>query len=110
MPVDNLIHVVIAVAKSAINLDDSLEDRCRAAMKAAKDNGIILDEELQFKGAVAALFMESSDDDENDRIRLELEALRDLSALLSGVPLDLERIQPLDNPIGLRKLWVEVTE
>jgi hypothetical protein len=110
MPVDNLIHIIIALSKSVIKPDDSLEDRCRAAMKAAHANGIVTDEELQFKGAVAAVFVESTDEDEKERIRLELETLRDLSALLSGVPVDLEAIQPLENPIGLRKLWVEVTK
>ena len=73
------------------------------------DFGTMTDEDAQFKGAVAAVYEASTSEDERDRIRAELESLRDLSALLSGVPVDLEQITPLENPIGLRKMWQEVT-
>lgn len=106
---DNLLMLVVAEARGAIVPTDSLEDRCRAAMKASYRHWMVTDEDTQFKGAVAAVFSESTDDDEKERIRLELESLRDLSALLSGVSLDLEAIHPLENPIGLRQMWVEVT-
>jgi hypothetical protein len=105
---DASLTIVMAVARSAVKPDDPLEDRCRKAMQRALTNGMVFDEDTQFKAAVAAVFVESEDEDEKDRIRLELESLRDLSAVLSGVPVDFERIHPLDNPIGLLKLWTEV--
>lgn len=104
-----MLALVMAEAGSAIKPDDSLEDRCRAAMKACYRHWMVTDEDTQFKGAVAAVFVASDDEDEKERIRVELESLAHLSALLSGVPIDLERVTVPENPIGLRKMWQEVT-
>lgn len=105
---DNLAMLVAMEAKMAIKPEDSLEDQCRAAMKAAKGHWMVLDEDTQFKGAVAAIY-ELSDEETRGRIVVELEALKALSALLSGVPVDFENVTIPDNPIGLRDLWQEVT-
>lgn len=110
MTIDNLILLVSAEAGTAIDPDDPLEDRCRAAMKAVQHHWMVTDEDRQFKGAVAAVYSASTDPDERNRIQAELESLRDLAALMSGVPVDLGAARPLDNPIGLRRIWLEVTD
>lgn len=110
MGVDNLVYVVLAVVKAAINAEDSLEDRCRSAMRAAHSNGVVTDEDLQFKGAVAAVYAASTDADEKARIEVELKSLAVLSAAMSGVPVDFDAVEVPENPIGLRVLWLEVTE
>ena len=106
---DNLIMLVMMEAGSAIKPDDSLEDRCRSAMKAAKNHWMVLDEDSQFKGAVAALY-EQANEDEKVRIKAEFDSLKFLSAMLNGVPVDFDAIEPLENPVGLNKIWREVTE
>ena len=106
---DNLIMLVMMEAGSAIKPDDSLEDRCRSAMKAAKNHWMVLDEDSKFKGAVAALY-EQANEDEKVRIKAEFDSLKFLSAMLNGVPVDFDAIEPLENPVGLNKIWREVTE
>lgn len=105
---DNLLFLAMVAARQAIRPEDSLEDRCRAAMKGTYRHWMVTDEDTQFKAAVAAVYEQTSDEDERQRIKDELESLRDLAALLSGVNVDIEAIRPLENPIGLRNLWVEV--
>lgn len=106
---DTLLALVMHECKPAIIDTDSLEDRCRASMKAAKGHWMVTDEETQFKGAVAAVYAASTDNDEKERIRLELENLAHLAALLSGIHIDFDAVHDIENPILLRKLWQEVT-
>jgi hypothetical protein len=69
---------------------------------------MVLDEDTQFKGAVVAVYTASTDEAEKERIKEALDSLRDLAALLSGVPVDVERVKVPDNPLPLRNLWLEV--
>ncbi len=66
---------------------DARLDKC---CEAAKDHWMVLDEEKQFKGAMLAAYRESNDE-EKERIELSLKSLRILSALISGIPVDLEQ-------------------
>jgi len=109
MASDTMLALVMAEATPAIVASDSLEDRCRAAMKAVQHHWMVTDEDIQFKGAVAAVYAASEDADEKERIEVELASLRDLSAMLSGVVVDLDAVTIPPDPIGLRKLWLEVT-
>jgi len=104
-----MLALVIAGATPVINSEDSLEDRCRAAMKACYRHWMVTDEDTQFKGAVAAVYAATDDPDEKDRIEVELNSLRDLAALLPGVPVDIDSIHSPEHPIGLRKMWLEVS-
>ena len=91
----------------------SLEDMLRAAMKAMTALWLSTDDDLRFRGAVGGVLMvldERGDTEASARINSELEALRSLSALLSGVPVDMGRVAMPENPIGLMKLWGEVKE
>jgi hypothetical protein len=89
----------------------SLEDMVRAAMKAMANLWISTDDDLRFRGAVGGVLMvldKRGAVDDIERINSELEALRSLSALLSGVPVDMERVVMPENPIGLMKMWGDV--
>ena len=105
---NHLIMLVMMEARTAIKPEDSLEDRCRAAMKAAKGHWMVLDENLQFQGAVAAV-LETANEEEEARIMDSLHALKTLNALLNGVSVDLDGYEAPTNPLGLNKIWQEVT-
>jgi hypothetical protein len=106
---DTVILLMVAEVKERINPEYSLEDRLRTAMEITYHHWTTTDLDKQFKGAVAGVYSATEDEDERLRIQLELETLRDLSAMLSGVPINFDAIKPLENPIGLMKLWREVT-
>lgn len=106
---DNLLLLVVSEAKLAVRPEDSLEDRLRAAMKASYRHWMVTDEDTQFRGAIGAVYSASEDEDEKARIEAELASLRDMNALLSGVPIDLERVSVPEHPLGLMKMWKEVT-
>jgi len=107
---DTMLALVAAEGRGAVRAEDSLEDRCRAAMKACHRHWMVTDEDMQFRGAIAAVY-ESASADERERIEHELESLRDLSALLSGVPVAIEALaeRAPSDPIGLRRMWMEQT-
>lgn len=94
----------------------SLEDRAQAAMKNARRSWCCTGEKEQFLAACEGLYATASED-EQERIREDLEALGRVSALLNalsaGIPVDLEAMaaqaeeQKPSNPLGLRRLWQE---
>ena len=85
----------------------SLEDRLRAVMKVGREHWMITDEDERFRASVGAALM-SATDEEQEQIKTELHALRDFSALCSGIPIDVSRIVVPENPVGLLALWKEV--
>ena len=95
--------------KHTVNPDDSLEDRCTAAFKAVKSHWMALDEEPQFAGALVAVF-ETATDEEKERLKAEVAAMKALRAAVDGVPVDFSRaLEGFGEyePIGLNKLWRE---
>lgn len=112
---NNLIGIAVTEAKIALekHADDTLEDQFRAAARSTFRHWMVTDEQQQFMAACEALYAVASAEDK-ERIKSELESLRDLAALLSGVPVDLERMserqEDAPEPIGLRGLWIEVTQ
>lgn len=104
-------HVVavaaqVIAAEANIKLDESLAERLRAAMKVGREHWMITDEDERFRASVGAVLL-SATEDEREQISTELGVLRDFSALCSGVPVDVGRIQMPENPIGLLGLWRE---
>jgi len=68
------------------------------------------DDDLRFRGAVGGVLMvlnEREDTDTVAKITAELDSLKNLSALMSGVPVDMDRVTIPDNPVGLMKMWEE---
>lgn len=103
---DVMLALVATEAREAIKNETTLENRLRTAMKAAANHWMVLDRDTQFRGAVAAVY-EVSDEDDRQRIEQELDALKFINAMLSGVPVDMDRRPKAENPIGLTKLWTE---
>ncbi len=105
LPAD--LMIVIAEAKSAAEGKNTLEDKLTAAMNAARNHWMVIDEDKQFRGAVGAVML-LVDDETRDRIELEMKTLNAMSAIFSGVPVDIERVEVAEDPIGLLKMWKEL--
>lgn len=96
--------IAAAEARHVVKVEDALEDRLKATMKATRGHWMATDEDDQLYAAIGAVYALASEE-EKKQITNELEHLKILSALLSGVPVDFEAIPPLANPIGIMKLW-----
>lgn len=86
-----------------------IDDRFRVAMKVTYRHWMATNEEDQFLAACEAVYSTATEE-EQERIKAEVQSLRDLSAMMEGVPVNFEELAervPVD-PIGLRKLWHEV--
>jgi hypothetical protein len=83
----------------------------KAGMRATYGHWAALDEDDQFKAAIVGV-SGLLPEEEQERLRQTLESLRDLSALLSGVPVDLavltEGIETRDPPLPLLRWWHEI--
>lgn len=105
---DGVLAIACHEAKCEAEKFTSVEDMLRAAMKAMTSLWVSTDDDLRFRASVGGVLMvldERGDLENTSRINIELEALRSLSALLSGVPVDMERVVMPENPIGLMKRW-----
>ena len=95
--------------------DLSLEELIRECMRGSINHWMITDEEMQFKGSCVAAY-NLADEDGKEDIKTALEDLRNLNALISGVPVDLDRMVANmekhkaagKEPPPLRKLWDDV--
>jgi len=102
--------LVMADAAGQVDPTQPLADRFRAAFRAAANHWMVLDEDRQFNGAVAAVH-EKATDEERARIEAELEAIKYLNAMLSGVRVDVDAIPNLSGePLHLLDLWREAKE
>ena len=113
---DVMLSLVVTECKSAVeSCHDSIEDKARAAMRVAKDHWMVLDQDIQFRGAIGALLIHyGKDSPEYKRIASELDSLRKLSAILqaaqAGLSVNLsEDDVPKHEPLGLMKMWHEIT-
>lgn len=90
--------------------ETDIGERIKQCMRRTYQHWMATDEDLQFRGALAGA-MGLSDDDDKQRITDALKPLQALSAMMSGVPVDLEAVTAqldMDNLVPLRKLWEEV--
>ena len=107
MGADAVLMIAVTEAKRAAEKETTLEGRLKVAMNATKDHWMVTDAEEQFRAAIGAVLLLSEGEDK-DRIMLEMKQLRILGAMANGVPVDFEQIKPLENPIGLTKLWKNI--
>src|SRR3989304_3571443 len=101
---DVMLMIGVTEAKSAAERFTSLDEQIDAAMNTMRNHWMILDEDLQFRCAVGALLL-IVDEPTRQSIKSELNALKALSALMSGVPVDIERVEVTENSLGLLKRW-----
>lgn len=104
---NNLLMIAVTEAKAAAGKETTLEGRLRAAMEATKNHWVVTSEDDRFRAAVAGVML-LSNDEEKERIKLEIDQIRMLGAAFSGIPVDFAVVKPLDNPIGLMKMWGKV--
>lgn len=113
MAVSNIVLIAAVeaerAAKAALESGAGLEDRARAAMGAVRGHWLATQELDQFSAACEGLARTSSPE-EVERIEGDLKALQTLSAMMSGVPVDLDAAladHERHEPLGLMKLWRE---
>lgn len=106
---DTVVAIVRVTASAEVKTEDALEDRFRAAFVAVQGHWAATKPDDQYRGAIEAVYLTATDE-EKERIEVELASVRDLNALLEGVPIDFDRITKPENPIGLMRLWHEVCD
>jgi hypothetical protein len=104
---DAVLMIAVTEAKCAAEKETTLEGRLKAAMNKTKDFWMSTNDDLRFRAAVGAVLL-LSDDSDQERIKDEMKQLQTLSALLNGVPVNLEEVKPLKNAIGLIKMWGDI--
>lgn len=97
----------ITEAQNAADEHNKLEDKIDAAMNATINHWMILDEDKQFRAAVGGLIL-SVDEEIRERIKKEMESIRAMSAMMSGVPVDIEQVDVDFEFLGLLKRWKEL--
>ena len=105
----------IMVAECQGGDEPDLAERIKACMRKTVDHWMVMDEEMQFKGALAAAMVRSETGD-RERIEASLKPLQALGALMSGVPVDLGRVvqeqeeakEAGHEPMPLTQLWADV--
>ena len=109
---NNLLSIVAADCQGPCTNEPDLLERIKKAMKpVANGHWMVTDDDLCFRGALAAVLLDpETTEDDKRRITFTLEQLRSIGAMMSGVPVDVERV--LDNsdeiePVPLIKLWQE---
>jgi hypothetical protein len=85
-------------------------ERVDAVMRAARTHWLVVDEQEQFKAACGALLVVGTDE-EREEISYQLKQMAALSALMSGIPVDLEQLaaeqeQAPAPKVLLRDRWV----
>ena len=82
--------------------------RLEKAMKKAQDFWLSTDDDLRFRAACAAAMVTGNTSD-RERIVRSIKVLRALSAMLSGVPVNVADVltQADEDAIPLKKMWLD---
>lgn len=103
------LELLVALEKGSAADEANIIERIRKAMKATKDHWMITDEDLQFRAALG-IAMVNSDETDKARIVRSFQPLKSLSAMMSGVSVDVDamtRELDHDDLIPLMKMWKE---
>jgi hypothetical protein len=103
---DTALLLAVTEAREVCKGKKTLRSRLLAAMKATKNHWLVTDDNTRLQAAVAATMMESEEDDK-ERLKEEWDALKHLSAALSGVG-TLNGLVPPKRPVGIVKMWAEL--
>jgi hypothetical protein len=112
----NIVAIAAVGAREAAeNAGPALEDRLRAAMRATHHHWLATKEDDQIMAACEGAAQAVGEGPDRERLIAELKVWQALSAAISGVPVDFGAMVPDDEadrpePVGIRKLWLEVTE
>lgn len=109
------IYIPGSSIRDAIPMDKPLTERLLFAMRYVREHKddlfwmvVKADDDLMMRAAIAAVLMAGNEQDK-DIITRSLKPLKALAAMLSGVPVDIERVlaEAGGNIIPLAKLWHE---
>jgi len=109
---DTGLAIISTLVRDDIKDVDGWDERFKVACKSAQGNGIFTDDDLQFRGMIGGCMIAAEDEGDDEmlvRLTEEVRAIKTLSAMLSGVSVDLASVQ-LENPIGLVGIWKESKE
>ena len=103
--------IVLAEATSALEReqDRSTDNLLRAAMKATYHHWMVTDEDVQFRMAVGAVLLVAPEED-REILTGELKSLQILSAVMSGVPVDIASVKIPEKSFGIMKMWHQVKQ
>ncbi len=106
---DAIDAIAITEAKLAAEGKGTLEERLEVAMHATKNHWLLTDEDRRFTAAIGGVLLVSNEE-EQERIKVELGILRALSAACSGAPMDMTALPDPDEytPVGLQKMWKRI--
>ncbi|KKN16367.1 hypothetical protein LCGC14_0976620 [marine sediment metagenome] len=104
--------IIIPEVRAAVqaHAEESLEERAKVAMRAARKSWLGLSDNENFSAAIGALVLEATPEERN-RLEAEIRVLKALNAAIDGVPVNLATVLEggqIDNAIGLNSLWHEV--
>lgn len=107
-----VLAIAFADIRPACRGEADVVERIRKAMLKAQDFWMSIDDDIRFRGAVGAAMLETADAVEKERIERSIRAVRSFSALLSGVPVDVEAIvrDAGEDVIPLMRMWQEAKE
>jgi len=109
MDLNNTELMMVAVECKEASKEDDFSKRLDKCCEAAKDHWMVLDKEKQFHGAMIAAYLQSNDE-EKKRIEISLKILKSTSALLAGVPVDINRLTVMleeGEPIAMQALFIK---
>jgi len=87
----NLFASIIGMALKDIKEFKPLVKRAMVASFEPDYSWMITDDDTRFKSAVAAIYVKASEED-RERIMHEMKTLQSLNAVMSGVPVNMERL------------------
>jgi hypothetical protein len=88
----------------------SIEQRIEKAFRSAQRFWASGDDNVRYKGAVLAAYLEAGDSRDlegQQRIERASRALAAISAAVAGTPVDLSNLDPDPHPLPLLKMWME---
>jgi len=102
----NLLLMAATEADAAAKGKKTIEAKLETAMKVMVNYWAFTDDDLRFQSAVAGALMSASDEDKQ-RVKEEMDALRCLSSAMSGFG-SITSLKPPEKPVGIMKIWIKV--
>lgn len=105
---DALAMIAISYIRPKLEGVSDLIEKFKIAFAEAQEFWLTTDDQVRFKAAVAAVFLETSDPIERQRIEETAKFIGAISAAMSGVPVNLDAALPEGcEPLPLIGLWTE---
>lgn len=110
MSLSNSMMIAIQEIRSSLDNSKPILENIKIAMKEAKNHWLVVNEEERFRSAIGAVLLVANEE-QKQILTDEMKGLQIISALQSGIPVDIEAAtQGLDTTkfFGLLKIWKEI--